>query len=176
MPYAMLPPGYRAVFLGQADAIEELGTFAPLEESSAEGALFLMRLDFAEFPSAEALAQLEQACFDAGVEMWPGYSHVVYADTEQPTVYLTWQKGLAWMPIIIGLLVTAVLPALLGSLVWLILPQEVKSLITGIINMGMMMLVMFIMMQFMKPLTAPAKEKPKKLKEVKLEKLEEAKA
>jgi len=176
MPYAMVPPGYRAVFLGQAAAIEELSTFTPLEESSAEGALFLMRLDFAEFPSAEVLAQLEQACFDAGVEIWPGYSHVVYADTEQPTVYLTWQKGLAWMPIIIGLLVTAVLPALLGSLVWLILPQEVKSLITGIINMGMMMLVMFIMMQFMKPLTAPAREKPKKLKEVKPEKLEEAKA
>ncbi len=176
MPYAMVPPGYRAVFLGQAAAIEELGTFAPLEESSAEGALFLMRLDFAEFPSAEALAQLEQACFDAGVEMWPGYSHVVYADTEQPTVYLTWQKGLAWMPIIIGLLVTAVLPALLGSLVWLILPQEVKSLITGIINMGMMMLVMWLMTSMMKPLTAPAREKPKKLKEVKPEKLEEAKA
>ena len=176
MPYAMVPPGYRAVFLGQADAIEELGTFAPLEESSAEGALFLMRLDFAEFPSAEALAQLEQACFDAGVEMWPGYSHVVYADTEQPTVYLTWQKGLAWMPIIIGLLVTAVLPALLGSLVWLILPQEVKSLITGVINMGMMMLVMWLMMSMIKPLTAPAREKPKKLKEVKPEKLEEAKA
>ena len=167
MPYAMVPPGYRAVFLGQADAIEELGTFAPLEESSAEGALVLVRLDFDEFPSAEALAQLEQACFDAGVEMWPGYSHVVYADTEQPTVYLTWQKGLAWMPIIIGLLVTAVLPPLLGSLVWLILPQEVKSLITGIINMGMMMLVMFIMMQFMKPLTVPAREKPKKLEEAK---------
>ncbi len=176
MPYAMVPPGYRAVFLGQAAAIEELGTFAPLEESSAEGALFLMRLDFAEFPSAEALAQLEQACFDAGVEMWPGYSHVVYADTEQPTVYLTWQKGLAWMPIIIGLLVTALLPALLGSLVWLILPQEVKSLITGIINMGMMMLVMWLMTSMMKPLTAPAKEKPKRLKEVNPEKLEEAKA
>jgi hypothetical protein len=172
----MVPPGYRAVFLGQAAAIEELGTFAPLEESSAEGALFLMRLDFAEFPSAEALDQLEQACSDAGVEMWPGYSHVVYADTEQPTVYLTWQKGLAWMPIIIGLLVTAVLPALLGSLVWLILPQEVKSLITGVINMGMMMLVMWLMTSMMKPLTAPAKEKPKRLKEVNPEKLEEAKA
>ena len=176
MPYAMVPPGYRAVFLGQAAAIEELSTFAPLEESSAEGALFLMRLDFAEFPPAEALAQLEQACFDAGVERWPGYSHVVYADTEQPTVYLTWQKGLAWMPIIIGLLVTALLPALLGSLVWLILPQEVKSLITGIINMGMMMLVMWLMTSVMKPLAAPVKEKPKRLEEAKPAKVEEANA
>ena len=85
----------------------------------------------------------------------------------EATIDLAWQKGLAWMAIIIGLVVTAVLPPLLGSLVWLVLPQEVKSLITGIVNMGMMMLVMFIMMQFMKPLAAPAKEKPKKLEEAK---------
>src|SRR4030043_109374 len=103
MPYAFVPPGYRAVLIGQAAAIEELGTFAPLEESSVEGALFLMRLDFLEFPSAESLDQLEQAFFDAGVELWPGYSHVVYADVDQPGVYLAWQKGLAWIPIIIGL-------------------------------------------------------------------------
>ena len=51
------------------------------------------------------------------------------------------------------------------SLVWWILPEEVKSLISGLINMGIMLLVMFVMMQFMKPLTAPQKEKPKKLKE-----------
>ena len=176
MPYAMAPPGYRAVFLGQAAAIEELSAFAPLEESSAEGALFLMRLDFAEFPSAEALAQLEQACSDAGIEMWPGYSHVVYADIDRPGVYLAWQKGFAWLPIIIGTLVVTVLPTLLGGVVWLLLPQPVKDMISGIINMGMMMLVMWLMTSLMKPLAAPAKEKPKKLKEVNPEKLEEAKA
>ena len=48
-----------------------------------------------------------------------------------------------------------------------ILDKGIKDMITGIINMGMMMLVMFIMMQFMKPLAAPAKEKPKKLEEAK---------
>ena len=175
MPYAMVPPGYRAVFLGQAAAIEELGTFAPLEESSAEGALFLMRLDFTEFPSAEALSQLEQACFNAGVETWPGYSHVVYADIEQPGVYLAWQKGLAWLPIIIGLLVTTVLPSLLGGLVWQLMPQSLKDLITGIVNMGMMVLVMVLMTKIM-PKPTPEKEKPKKVKEVKPEQLEEAKA
>jgi hypothetical protein len=167
MPYALVPPGYRAVLIGQAAAIEELGTFAPLEQDSAEGALFLVRLDFAEFPSAEALDQLEQAFFDAGVELWPGYSHVVYADVDQPGVYLAWQKGLAWIPIIIGLIATVVLPPLLGSFIWWILPQGIKDMITGLINMGMMMLVMFIMMQVMKPLTAPEKKKPKKLAEAK---------
>ncbi len=175
MPYAFVPPGYRAVFLGQAAAIEELGTFAPLEQDSAEGALFLVRLDFTEFPSAKALDQLEQAFFDAGVELWPGYSHVVYADVDQPGVYLAWQKGLAWIPIIIGLLVTVVLPPLLGGLVWQLMPQSLKDLITGIVNMGMMVLVMVLMTKIM-PKPTPEKEKPKKVKEVKPEQLEEAKA
>jgi hypothetical protein len=175
MPYALVPPGYRAVLIGQAAAIEELGTFAPLEESSVEGALFLVRLDFAEFPSAEALDQLEQAFFDAGVELWPGYSHVVYADVDQPGVYLAWQKGLAWIPIIIGLLVTVVLPPLLGGLIWKLMPQSLKDLISGIVNMGIMVLVMVLMTKIM-PKPTPEKEKPKKLKEVKPEKLEESKS
>ena len=175
MPYAMVPPGYRAVLLGQAAAIEELSTFAPLEESSAEGALFLMRLDFAESPSTEALAQLEQACFDAGVEMWPGYGHVVYADLEQPTIYLAWQKGMAWMPIIIGLLVTTVLPPLLGSLVWWLMPESLKNLISGIVNMGIMLVVMLLITKLIQSFT-PEKGKAKKVKQVEPEKLEEAKA
>ena len=61
MPYAMVPSGYRAVPIGQAANIEELGTFTPLEEGAAEGAFFLLRLDFEEIPSQEALAQLERA-------------------------------------------------------------------------------------------------------------------
>ena len=175
MPYALVPPGYRAVLIGQAAAIEELGTFAPLEQDSAEGALFLVRLDFAEFPSAEALSQLEQAFFDAGVELWPGYNHVVYADVDQPGVYLAWQKGLAWIPIIIGLLVTVVLPPLLGGLIWKLMPQSLKDLISGIVNMGMMVLVMVLMTKIM-PKPTPEKEKPKKVKEAKPEQLEEAKS
>jgi len=174
VPYTMAPEGYQAQLIGSAISIEDLGAFAPLEESSAEGALFLMRLDFAEFPSAEALSQLEQAFWDAGIEIWPGCDHVVYADLEQPSVYLAWQKGLAWIPIIIGLLVTVVLPPLLGGLIWQLLPQSLKDLISGLINMGMMVLVMFLMTKIM-PKPTPEKEKPKKLKEVKSEKLEEAK-
>jgi len=165
MPYAMVPPGYRAVLLGQAISVEDLGTFTPLEEGAAEGALILMRLDFAEFPSEEALARLNQACLNKGIPTWPGYDHIVYADLTSPSVYLAWQKGIAWLPIIIGILVTVALPPLLMSLVWWILPEEVKSLISGLVNMGIMLLVMFVMMQFMKPLTAPRKETPKKLKE-----------
>ena len=175
MPYAMAPSGYRAVPIGQAANIEELGTFAPLEQDSDEGALFLVRLDFTEFPSAEALDQLEQAFLDAGVELWPGYSHVVYADVEQPGVYLAWQKGLAWIPIIVGLLVTVVLPPLLGGLIWKLMPQSLKDLISSIVNMGMMVLVMVLMTKMM-PKPTPEKEKPKKVKEVKTAQLEEAKA
>ena len=164
MPYAFVPPGYSAVLLGQAQDIEELGTFTPLEEGAAEGALVLMRLDFTEQASGETLGSLEQVCRDAGVEPWPGSEYYVYADTDSPTVYLVWQKGLAWLPIIIGLLATVALPPLITAGVWLILPESLKSLISSLINMGMLMLVMLVVMKMM-PALSPAKEKPKQVKE-----------
>jgi len=164
MPYAFVPPGYRAVLLGQAQDIGDLGTFSPLEESAAEGALVLIRLDFAEPPSEEALGNLEQACRDAGIEPWPGSAYYIYADTGSPTVYLVWQKGFAWLPIIIGLLATTVLPPLLTAGLWLILPDSLKSLISNLINMGMMMLMMWIVMKLMS-VPSREKEKPKQVKE-----------
>ena len=163
MPDRLTPPGHRAVLIGSVGSIEELGAFAPMEEGSAEGTLMLMRLDFAEFLSEETLAGIEQACFETGVERWPGYGHIVFADMSRPSVYLAWQKGIAWMPIIIGILVMTALPALLGGLIWLILPESLKQLITGLIQMGMMMLVMWLMMSLIKPLTAP--ERPKRIEE-----------
>ena len=164
MPYAFVPPGYRAVLIGQAQDIADLGTFSPLEESAAEGALVLIRLDFAEPPLEEALDNLEQACRDAGIEPWPGSEHYVYTDTGSPTVYLVWQKGFAWLPIIIGLLATMVLPPLLTAGLWLILPDSLKSLISNLVNMGMMMLMMWIVMK-MVPAPSRKKEKPKQVKE-----------
>ena len=107
--------------------------------------------------------------------MWPGYSHVVFADMNQPTVYLAWQKGMAWLPIIIGLLVTTVLPPLLGSLVWWLMPESLKSLISGIVNMGIMLVVMLLITKLI-PSFTPEKGKTKKVKQVEPEKLEEAKA
>jgi len=164
MPYAFIPPGYRAVLLGQAAAVEDLGTFTPLEEGAAEGALVLVRLDFTEQVSEEVLDNLEQACRDAGVEPWPGSEYYVYKETGSTSAYLVWQKGMAWLPIIIGLLATMVLPPLLTAGVWLILPDSLKSLISGLINMGMMMLVMFLVMKMVSALS-PEKEKPKQVKE-----------
>jgi len=164
MPYAFIPPGYRAVLIGQAQDIASLGTFAPLEEGAAEGALVLMRLDFAEQLSEEALGELEQACRDAGVEPWPGSEYYVYADIDSTSVYLVWQKGLAWLPVIIGLLATLILPPLLTAGIWLILPDSIKSLINNLIGMGMMLLVLFLVMKMM-PALSPQKEKPKQVKE-----------
>jgi len=163
MPERLMPPGHQAILVGSVGSIEELGAFAPMEEGSAEGTLMLMRLDFAEFLPAETLARIEQACFEAGVERWPGYGQIVYADMTRPSVYFAWQKGLAWIPIIIGILATTLLPPLLGGLVWLILPDSLKQLITGLIQMGMMMLVMWLMMSVIKPLTAT--ERPKRIEE-----------
>jgi hypothetical protein len=97
---ALLPPGFRAVLIGAATTIEELGAFAPMEESAAEGSLMLMQLDFAGFPDGEALAELEGKLKDAGVPGWPGCPFIVYADAARPSVYLAWQKGAAafWPP------------------------------------------------------------------------------
>ena len=175
MPNSLIPPGYQAILLGSVTTLRDLDAFTPLEEGTAEGALILMRLDFSDFPTSESLANLEKSLEDAGIPAWPGYDYVVYADTSTPSVYLAWQKGLAWMPIIIGILIITVLPVLLGGIVWLVLPQSLKDLITGIVNMGMMVLVMVLMTKIM-PKPTPEKEKPKKLKEVKPEKLEESKS
>jgi hypothetical protein len=168
----LIPPGYRAVLIGSAATIKDLGIFTPLEEGVAEGALMLARLDFADFPPSDVLTELEEKLQNAGVPAWPGYSYIVYADTTQPSVYLAWQKGIAWLPIIIGIVAVTVLPMLLGGLVWLILPQSLKDLITGLVNMGMMVLVIWLMSSLIKPLTAA--EKPKQVKAAP-ERLEEAK-
>ena len=164
MPYAFVPPGYRAVLLGHAQNIEDLGIFTPLEEGADEGALVLMRLDFTMLLSEETLVSLEQACRDAGVEPWPGSEYYVYVDIDSTSVYLVWQKGIAWLPIIIGLLVTMVLPPLLTAGIWLILPDSLKSLISNLVNMGMMLLVVFLIMKLM-PTLSPEKEKPKQVEE-----------
>ena len=164
MPYAFIPPGYRAVLLGQAQDIASLGTFAPLEESAAEGALVLIRLDFTERLTEETLGDLEQACRDVAIEPWPGSEYYVYADIDSTSVYLVWQKGIAWLPVIIGLLATLILPPLLTAGIWLILPDSIKSLINNLIGMGMMLLVLFLVMKMM-PALSPEKEKPRQVKE-----------
>jgi Na+-translocating ferredoxin:NAD+ oxidoreductase RnfD subunit len=83
----------------------------------------------------------------------------------KPSVYLAWQKGIAWMPIIIGLLATMILPPLLGGVIWMLLPESLKQTINTLIGMGMMLLVMFLVTQVVKPLTSP--ERPKRLEEMK---------
>jgi len=165
MPGAALSSGYRAVLLGSASSLEELGDFVTLEEGTDEGALILTRLDFSNYPSPEALSQLNESCLEQGMPPWPGSDYIVYADPLEPAVYLAWQKGLAWMPIILGLLATLILPPLLTAGIWWILPESVTSLIETIVTLGMMVLPMFLIMQFMKPLTTP--EKPKEIEEAK---------
>lgn len=168
---SLIPPGSQVILIGSAASLNDLSAFSPMEEGTAEGSLILMRLDFADFPTGDALATLDKALREAGVPAWPGYSFVVYADTSGPSVYLAWQKGIAWIPIIIGIVAITVLPMLLGGLVWLILPQSLKDFLNGLVGLGMMLIVMYIMSQFMKPLSSPVKTKqvakPKELEGVK---------
>ena len=147
MPNGLMPSGYRAVLLGQSTTLEGLNAIAPLQESAAEGALMLLRLDFAGVPSAGALEELEAKLGEAGVPPWPGYGQLVYADNAIPSVYIAWQKGLAWTPLIIGILITVLLPTLLGGLIWMLLPESVKEMITTMMVLGVMMLVMSVAMK-----------------------------
>ena len=165
MPYAFVPQGYSAILVAQAPGIEDLGAFAPLEEGSAEGTLVLMKLDFLEPVPEESLIELEEACRDAGIEPWPGSESYVYTDINSSSFYLVWQKGFAWLPVIIGLLAVTVLPPLLTAGLWLILPDSLKSLISSLINLGMMLFMMWLLTSLMKPLLISAKEKPKQVEE-----------
>jgi len=166
MPAAFVPPGCRAVLIGQAVDLEDLVTFAPLEESSAEGTPVLLKLEFTSMPSDETLVDLEQACRDAGVEPFPGCEFYIYVAPEENSVYLVWQKGMAWLVIIVGIVAMTVLPPLLGAGLWLILPDSIKSLISSLLNIGMMLLMMWLAMSLVKPMMVPVKEKPKLAKEV----------
>lgn len=161
MPNGLIPPGYQAVPIGSALTIEGLGDFAPVEEGAAEGSLMLLQLDFAGFPEIDALMELEAKLREAGVYNWPGHPFIVYADASRPSVYLAWQKGVPWLPIIIGIVGAVILPPLLGGVIWWLIPETVKQTITMIIGMGMMMLMMWLMMGLVKPLTAP--EEPRRL-------------
>ncbi|MBN1189192.1 MAG: hypothetical protein JXA46_05510 [Dehalococcoidales bacterium] len=166
MPAAFVSPGCQAVLIGQAVDIEDLGTFAPLEESSAEGTPVLLKLSFATMPSDETLSNLEQSCRDAQIELFPGCQFYVYAAPDENSVYLVWQKGMPWLVIIVGIVATTVLPPLLGAGLWLILPDSIKSLISSLLNMGMMLLMMWLVMSLVKPMMAPPKEKPRFQREV----------
>jgi len=164
MPYAFVPPGYNAVLVAQASNVEDLGAFATLEESTNEGTLVLMKLDFLDPVPEETLGELEQACRNAGVEPWPGNEFYIYADITSNSIYISWQIGFAWLPIIIGILAMTVLPPLLGTILWWIIPDSLKNLISNLINMGMMMLMMWVLMKVM-PTTSRKKEKPKQVTE-----------
>jgi hypothetical protein len=67
-----------------------------------------------------------------------------------------------------------ILPPLMGGLIWWLLPQDVKDLITGIMNLGMMLVMLWLMMTLMKPLLSATQEKPRKLETKKSPELEEA--
>ena len=50
---------------------------------------------------------------------------------------------------------------------WWILPQSLKDLLSSIVNLGMMAVVMYLMSQVMKPLTATAA--PRQVKKLEVE-------
>lgn len=169
----IIPPGYSARLLGSATTFDGLNFLSPLEASTPEGSLMLMELDFEDFPTIESIESLNQYLLEAGIPTWPGNTRIVFAVATTPILYLEWVKGqspmqvygpqaIPWMPIIIGGLLLTILPVLLGGIIWFLIPQSIKDLMV----MGGMMLLMLGMMQMLKPMLTPEKEK-KRIEEVK---------
>lgn len=153
----LVPSGYTAHLLGFGDTLEELEeAVTPLEEASAEGSLMLMRVNLEEVPSAESMAELTSQLTGAGVSPWPGYS-LVYVDTEEPGIYITWVKGFTFTGIIVGFLVITLLTTVIGGLIWILLPQPVKD----IISMMITMVIVVMMMKVMTPMLKEGKQEKK---------------
>jgi len=101
----------------------------------------MLELNLAESPQADVLLELNRQLLNLGVSPWPGYRDIAFADAAQPKVYVCWIKGIAWTPIIIGILIT-LLPAIIGGALWLLVPQPIKDMIT---MMGLMTVMLPIM-------------------------------
>lgn len=147
MPDGLMPIEYSARLLGSATTYSGLNLYSALEESTPEGSLVLMQLDFVDFPSSDVVESLNQALINAGVPKWSGNTRIVYSDISKPSIYIEWVKGMAWLPIIIGVLLATVLPGLLGGIIWLVLPSGIKDIIV----LGGMMLIMWGIMSLVKP-------------------------
>ena len=89
MPYTLLPPGYRAVFLGSAGS-DDLDAFSPLEESAPEGCRVLVRLDFEGYPAPEVCSQLNQELLARSIPPWPEHHDIVFVHPSEPAIYIAW--------------------------------------------------------------------------------------
>jgi hypothetical protein len=131
-----------AVLVAQAASLTELEAFVAIEETQPESSLMGASLTFAGDPGdIEQLAHtLNQACLNRGVPPWPGNSYLALAQGN--TIYISWQKGMAWWSWILGVVLSLVLPALLGAVLWLMLPESTRQLIESVTYLGAMALVM----------------------------------
>jgi len=154
----MLPSGWGARLLGSASSLEEMRFFTALEEGVPEGSLMLARLDFEEAVPAETVTEIGRRCLESGVPPWPRAAEVASPDPTGHSIWLAWQKGIAWWGVILGILGATLLPPLLGGLVWVVTPEPVRQMIEMMVMMGFMAFAMFGMTMLMRPLMAPKKE------------------
>lgn len=138
-----MPIGYSTYYGGAyTDLAAQQAQALALEQSVPEGTLVLLELSLPEAPGLDVLADLNGKLLDAGVPPWPGYSSLVFSDsTDRTKIYITWVKGLAFSPIIIGILFL-VLPVILGGVIWFLIPEEIKSMM---VMLGFMLILMPIM-------------------------------
>lgn len=98
-----------------------LGDVVALEEQHIpEGGLAELVLSFRFRPPGfiTECNLLDAALKRAGVTPWPGNDRIVYFEEEPPTVYIRWQRGVAWAPVVIAAIPVVLVTLLVLLTIW----------------------------------------------------------
>ncbi|RLC92156.1 MAG: hypothetical protein DRI39_08800 [Chloroflexi bacterium] len=155
----MIPSGYKAVLVGSVASLEDLVSLRPVEEASAEGSLMLLQIDLGQAVSSSILQQIDQKCQAAGVEPWPWTVTYAWAEPGSTTMYVAWQKGVAWLPVIGGILGSVLLLPVLGIFLWWLMPESLKSTISDMVSTTIMMVMILFMGKLMQGVVSEGEKK-----------------
>lgn len=137
---------YTIEILGSFTTLDELLDIAPLEENVPEISLMQLDLHYETRPTDESLAELATLMAEAGIPQWSIDTPHVSLDESTNVVHITWVKGFAWTPVIVGLIGLVILPVLLGGFLLWIIPDELINMISSVIMIVIMMKIMGPMM------------------------------
>lgn len=155
----MIPTGYQTRLIGTANSLDELNMFVPLEEGLPELSRVLLQVAVSPDADIQTIAgELNAKCLEQGVPQWPEYpGQIVFI--QDNTLYLAWTKGIAWLPIIIGLLVAI---PFIAPIILLFVSPTFRAIVEFIPTL----LLMFVLMIFMRKMSEAMVGPPKPKKEL----------
>jgi len=152
-----VPTGYKAEVATTIYDIDDYsiltasGILTASEASLPELSRVLLQVGIDPGADIISIAQdLNTQLISQGVPSWPEYpNQIVFA--EGNTLYLTWVKGIVWIPIIIGLLIG--LPLIFPIIMYFVSPKFQE-----IMNMLMMLVIVMVPMMLI-PKIMPKEKK-----------------